>query len=462
MFLGIHALGFFCAGFAILRSRTPQGATAWIMALLTIPALSVPLYVIFGRSRFEGYNTKRKLFDARVHKRFEALKTMEDMLSESEEIKIINSTISSRNQPGFTHKNSIRLLVDGEKTYQVMLEELEKAQNYIVFQFFIFRYDRIGKKFIDMLIRKAHEGVRITFLYDEIGEKLPGRLIKKLRHAGIKVGAFNKAHGRGHWQINFRNHRKIIVIDGKIGFLGGLNIGDDYLGKWKKIGAWRDTHIMLEGPSVIAAQLASAKDWYCSQEEVMDVDWKIYPATADANILILHTGPADDRHTCLLAHMTLINAASHRLWIANPYFVPPESLMDAILLAALRGVDVRILLPYYSDNKSVLLAMRVYERRLIENGVKIYKYTEGFLHQKVMLVDHSFACVGSANFDFRSMFINFEVSGITTDKKFIADVEEMLIRDFQKSKEMQLSVYEEEGLLKTIASRGANLMAPIL
>ncbi len=463
-FVVFHVVGILCAALAILRSRTPQGATAWVMALLSFPILSVPMYVVFGRSRFEGYNTKRRIYDAKVHHEFELLSPIDQaVLSISEEIKMVNATIPFHNQPGFTRKNSIKLLVDGQETYTSMLEELEKAQNYIVFQFYLFRYDHIGEKFAEVLMRKARQGVRVSFLYDEIGAKISKRYIKRMKSSGVKMGAFNRGHGRWKFQINFRNHRKIVVVDGKVGFVGGLNIGDEYLGLWKKVGPWRDTHVRITGPSVIAAQLATAKDWFCAREKILDVDWKIYPdEKADSNLLVLHTGPADTQHTCLLTYVTLINVATEKLWMANPYLVPPESIMDAIILAALRGVEVRILLPSYSDNRVVLMASKVYEQRLLEHGVKIFKYTKGFLHQKVMIIDSRFCCLGSANLDHRSMFVNFEILTISSDKTFIKDVTEMLINDFMLSEQVSLEDFQEQGLFKTIVSRGANLMAPIL
>jgi cardiolipin synthase A/B len=279
----------------------------------------------------------------------------------------------------------------------------------------------------------------------------------------MKVCHFNSMGGKGRFQVNFRNHRKILIVDGECAFVGGINIGDDYLGLWPELGPWRDTHVKLTGPSVMACQLAHAKDWYWCREMELEVDWKIHSAPeSQANVLILASGPADQKQTCLLAHIAMVNAAQKRLWIANPYLVPPESLLDAILLASLRGVDVRMVIPSYSDAWIVMIASAIYIKRLLEHGVKVYRYRPGFLHEKVLLVDDLFAVVGSANLDFRSMFINFEITVVARDEKFISDVEKMLERDFERSRLMDVEEFRHLTLWQKLTARVANLLAPVL
>ncbi len=458
-----YVLGLICAGHAIMNSRTPQGATAWVLFLISFPLISVPLFLIFGRSRFKGYNTKRKILNYKVQEQFDQLKPIEaDYIPKSDEIHMINSTISSGNQPGFTKNNSIELLINGIDTFEGMLADLEKAQNYIVFQVYIFRCDEVGMKFAEVLIRKAKAGVRVTFLNDEIGAKLSKELVRDFTQAGVKLAPFNSSNGRGRLQINFRNHRKIIVVDGKVGYVGGHNIGREYLGKSTYFGPWRDTHVRLQGPSVIAAQLACAKDWYCCHETKLDADWKIHLPESDSNVMVLHTGPADDKQTCLLAHIALINSAKKKVWIANAYIVPPESLLDALILASLRGVDVRVIFPVRSDALSVRLASMVYKERMLEHGIKVYSYMAGFLHQKTMVIDELFGCVGSANLDCRSMFINFEISVVSTESAFIQNMSQMFENDFNHSQELHLAEFKKLSLFKKISMRGANLLAPVL
>lgn len=458
-----YIAGFIFAVMALLRSRTPQGTIAWVLSLITIPFLSVPLYIIFGRSKFEGYSRKRKILDSKVQTEFEKLKTIEsDMIPESEEFKIISNSVSIQNQPGFTRKNNIKLIDNPVDAYAQMLAAIDKAKHYIVFQFYIIKADSTGQAFIELLIKKARQGVRVTFMNDAIGAEIPKFIFDKMVNAGIKTGTFNESRLKGKFQINFRNHRKILVIDGLEAFIGGINIGDEYRGITREFGPWRDTCVRIEGPSVIAAQLASAKDWFFIHEQPLAVDWVIKPAKEDVNIMVLHTGPADEKHSCLLSFIALINSATKRLWIANPYYVPPESLMNAILLACMRGVDVRFLVPSYSDSKSVMLASQLYQKVLLKHGARVYRYTKGFLHQKVMVVDNNIGVVGTVNFDCRSMFINFEVSVIAADKSFADDLAAMLLKDYEDSEELDLSYFENATLLNKIIANGANLMAPIL
>lgn len=456
-----YLLGMICAAQAILRSRTPQGATAWIMSLFGLPFLAVPFFMIFGRSRFEGYNSRRRIVDKKVVDKFREMRPVEDDEDISDEMKLLNATIPNKNQPGFTRGNSIELLINGHETYQCMLDEMEKAENYILLQVYIFRADEIGLKFADTLMRKARQGVRVTLMNDDIGQKIPRKLLQDLHQAGVKTGSFNRTMGRGRMQVNFRNHRKILIVDGKVGFVGGHNIGDDYLGRWKKWGPWRDTHVKIKGPAVLASQLSVAKDWYFATQQDLDADWKMHVAESDARIAVLHTGPADDKQTCLLSHVALINFAKERIWIANPYVVPPESLVDALVLAALRGVDVRVIVPSYSDAKTAWLASRVYQEKFLRHGIRVYRYQGGFLHQKVMVIDECFGSVGSVNLDCRSMFINFEIIAITNEKTLISEMHTMLEKDFAHSEELSLKDFQLN-LLDRIASRGANLLAPVL
>jgi cardiolipin synthase A/B len=458
-----YVTGIICAAMAILRSRTPQGATAWVMSLLSFPFISVPAFLCLGRNKFEGYNTKRRILDSKVQNEFQELNALKDEdFHLTDEMTIICKTIATTNQPGFTKKNKVKLLINSEEAFPEMLEAIDKAKEYIIFQFYLVRPDETGMTFLNALIKKAKEGVKVTFMNDAIGVMIPRPVLKAMEEAGVEIGTFNESTKKGKLQINFRNHRKIVVVDGEVAFLGGLNIGDEYAGLKEKYGAWRDTNVKIEGPSVIAAQLSCAKDWYFIHQKPIRANWDIKRTHGHSSVMVLHTGPADDKHACLLSYISLINSATKRLWIANAYYVPPESLMNAILLASLRGVDVRVLIPGYSDAKFVMLASKVYQKLLLKHGVKVYRYNRGFLHQKVMLVDDSFTVVGSANFDCRSMFINFEVSMITTDRKFNKECAKMLVDDFMVSTEIHLSEFENYTLLQKIATRGANLLAPVL
>jgi cardiolipin synthase len=430
----LHVLGFFCALSALFQSRTPQGATAWFVGLLGFPLLAIPLYVAFGRKRFSDDNYA----DSQKQNEFSVMET-----------------------ESIPDDNRVTLLIDGHRIYSEMISDILKAEHYIILQVYIFRTDQTGKMFARALQKKAAEGVKVFVLYEKVLISMSKKVIKNMIKNGVNVGDF-KPFKRNKWHLNFRNHRKILIIDGCLGYFGGLNIGDDYVGKYPRIGHWRDTNVKIEGSSLRIAQIAFENDWHSSQGFPTGIDWRAHQGNGSARVLISASGPVDEKPICLLQHLSLINLAQKRLWIANPYIVPPQSLMDALMMAALRGVDVRILVPSKTDNIFVGAIDEIYYERLLEFGVRIFRYHAGFLHQKVMLIDDQVGVVGSANLDFRSMYINFEVTTLTFDRSFVESLEQMLRKDFICSEELVLDVIRKTSLLRKIYQRSMNLIAPIL
>ncbi|MEJ2089638.1 MAG: phospholipase D-like domain-containing protein, partial [Gammaproteobacteria bacterium] len=261
--------------------------------------------------------------------------------------------------------------------------------------------------------------------------------------------------------INFRNHRKIVVVDGHITFVGGLNVGDEYVGRDDHLTPWRDTHVSVRGPVATAAQVPFVEDWYWSTGELPLIDWNPVATDGGHTALSLPSGPADDVETGSLLFVHAINSARRRLWIVSPYFVPNGSIMDALKLAALRGVDVRILLPGLTDNRLVQLAGRAYYAELMALGVQIFRYARGFLHQKVMLIDDDLATVGTANLDNRSMLLNFEQTMVFAGT-FASQVEAMLIEDFAHARQIDAAQVTGEPWWSRAMSRGARLLSPVL
>jgi cardiolipin synthase len=445
-----HLLGLYLALNALFQSRTPQGALAWFIGLVGFPYLGIPLFVVFGRRRYhEENNMKLPEFP-----KYDVVKHRNEPLGEFE--KFLQHTGFY-----FTGRNTIDLLIDADEIYPAMFKDLENAKEYILLQVFIFRTDETGRKFADILMRKAREGVKVYVLYEKVLIKMDKNLLEEMREAGVHLGLF-KPFTRNKWHLQFRNHRKILVIDGKSGFFGGINIGDDYVGKYPNIGHWRDTNVRIEGPALIPAQTAFCLDWQGSQGSAPAIEWKHGPSEGDANVLIFSSGPIEEKPFCLLHHMALIELARKRLWIANPYIVPPQSLMDALAMAALHGVDVRILVPSYSDNFLIMGVADIYYERLMDYGVKIYKYKNGFLHEKVMVVDDVLGVVGSANLDFRSMYINFEITTVCSDPKFIDSLTKMLERDLRDSELLTKESFRKKTLPKKVLERATNLLAPVL
>ena len=306
--------------------------------------------------------------------------------------------------------------------------------------------------------------IRDSLLYDEIGcAALPKKYLNSLKKAGVFVSPFNSARViKTKLQINFRNHRKIIVADGVRGWAGGSNIGDEYRGLNKNFGAWRDTNLKITGPAVLGLQISFFEDWHWAKDEVLQLNWEPKPAEpGEKQVLILHSGPADKQDTAWLMFQHIINSAKKRFWIASPYFVPDDGIKAALQLAVLRGVDVRVLLPDRPDHILVYLSAFAIVGDMINSGVKIYRYQPGFMHQKVFIADDSYSGIGTANLDNRSFRLNFEVTTIIKDRGFNTDTAKMLEADFENSVKMKIEDIEKKPFLFKAAARAAYLLAPV-
>jgi len=363
-----------------------------------------------------------------------------------------------------TRHNDVELLIDGEKTFDAIFDSIGKAEDYILVQFYIIRPDELGNKLKDALLAKAAEGVRVYLRYDGLGSLgLTKSYLQELADGGVETAMFSTTKGPGNrFRINFRNHRKIVVVDGKEALVGGHNVGDEYLGKDPELSPWRDTHVVVRGPVALEAQVTFVEDWRWATESVPELNWIPEKApSGDTVALCLPTGPADELETATLFFLNAINMAEDRVWIVSPYFVPDEQLMSALQLAALRGVDVRILIPENPDQMLVYLSSFSYLEEAEKAGVKIYRYEPGFLHQKVMLIDNHTATIGTANFDNRSMRLNFEITMMFVDEEFAEEVEAMLDADFAASRLVSPREFSDESLPFRFVVRAARLLAPV-
>ena len=460
-----QTLGLISSVHALMSTRTSQGTIAWVIVLNTFPYLAVPAYWILGRSRFQGYVKARQ---ASEHNTADLTKLFEETLADyrlpaDDVAPAVRAAEQLADMP-FLKGNHVSLLVDGEETFGSILAGIDAAQKYILFEFFIVHDDDIGRRVKTRLIEKAAQGVEVFFLYDEIGSHdLPDAYLEDLRTAGIKVFDFNTRKGKGNrFQINFRNHRKVVVVDGHVAWVGGHNVGDEYLGKDPKFGHWRDTHIRIEGPAALEAQLSFLEDWHWATETLPKLNWSPEaPSNGDQQVLIVPSGPADELETATLMFLHAINSATKRIWIASPYFVPDDAIVNALQLAGLRGVDVRILIPDKPDHLLVYLAAFSYFEEAGCTGVRFFRYTNGFLHEKVMLIDDQVATVGTANFDNRSFRLNFEITAIVVDPVFAAAVEKMFADDFENTREMAPDELNKKFIGFKLAVRLARLTAPV-
>lgn len=467
----IEILGIITAMHAILFTRSARGAIAWAITLVVMPWVALPLYWVFGRNKFYGYVETLRAGNIQSHHQMDrTIKKMERYPppppgEDQACMEAADEVYTHLAGMPFTGRNKADLLINGPATFDAIFKGIESARHYLLIEFFIIRNDRIGRRFQELLIKKAKAGVKIYFIYDEIGSrKLSGRYINRLLNAGVEIHPFSTTRGwLNRFQINFRNHRKIVVIDGKTGFVGGHNIGDEYLGRKRKYGAWRDTHVMVEGPSVLGLQIAFSADWFWAVRKKLDIAWNVHPAPAgDMNILPLATDPSQRLDTCLLFFLHAILSARKRIWITSPYFVPDDGIINALQVAALKGVDVRIILPGRPDKKILYLASFAYFSRLLSvPGISIYRYLPGFMHQKVMIIDDDTSAVGSANFDNRSFYLNFEMNMIIKNREFTDRVKKMLENDMDQSRQV---VYPDDKttLLFRLLVRLSSLFSPVL
>ena len=462
----VEIFGIAAAIHAVMHARTSQGSIAWAISLITFPWLAIPLYWVFGRSKFHGYV---KLISSSKSEIKHIIENIQIAARESGLIAHAQSgddrALAELAQVPFSHGNKLELLIDGDATFGRIFKEIESARKYILVQFYIIHADELGNALKSKLKKKAAEGVKVYFLYDEIGcHKLPGSYLDDMQLAGVQTSAFHTTKGKANrFQLNFRNHRKIVVIDGQTAFVGGHNVGDEYMGRDPKFGAWRDTHLMAKGPSVLGAQYSFLEDWFWADGSIPELCWD-FKASPEGNkrVLVISSGPADKLDTCGLMFVHAIHAAEHRIWIASPYFVPDLQVIGALQLAALRGVDVRILLPEKADHRLVYLASFSFYQKTLPLGIKVYRYQAGFMHQKAFLIDDIASAVGTANLDNRSFRLNFEITMLVHDKTFAGEVKTMLDSDFERSRLVSQDDYEKRSFFFRLAVRSSRLLAPIL
>lgn len=362
--------------------------------------------------------------------------------------------------------NALIVYHETEQAYKALLEAIAAAQRYIHLEYFIFRSDATGNRFLELLTQKAKEGVEVRFLYDAMGSlHLKARSLRPLSEAGGQVAAFlplNPLHSL--IRVNLRNHRKITIVDGRIGFTGGLNIGDDYLGKNPALGYWRDSFVRLEGPAVADLQRVFSEDWeFVRNERLPEGKFaQPQPEAGEARVQIADSGPDQETNTIREIYFLAMISARRRLWISSPYLVPDNGLFDALRAARYRGVDVRILTLLRPDHYISYYAGLYYAAELLAYGVKIYLYRKGMMHAKLMMVDGRWGMVGSANLDNRSLHLNFEIGCILHDAEQVAQMEAVYERDLANAVPLDQKILEARSWASRTLENACRLFTPAL
>jgi len=442
-------------------ARTPQGAVGWVVFLLTTPYVAIFLYALFGPHRYRRRSRTRRashlLFQSRRPERAARSGPTADGIDRRPFERIAGLS--------FVAGNRVELQIDGTETFAALFEAIDRAEHDLMVQFYTFSDDRIGTEMIDRLIAAAERGVAVRLSVDGVGSARLGRAATaRMQAAGIEglTRRWRVPLAR-HLQINFRNHRKVMIVDGREAYLGGLNVADVYLGRSRRFGPWRDTFARITGPAVKQLQLVFAEDWHwlTGTSLLEELDWDAPAPAGPTEALIVPTGPTDGEDGGAAMFFAAIAQAESRVWISTPYFVPDLALISALKLAAMKGREVRILVPDTIDHVLPWLAAFAYFDELVDAGVEIWRYHAGFLHQKAILIDDRLSGIGSTNFDNRSFRLNFETMALFIDPELGARMERMLAADFARATRLATPL-SGQPLPVRIGAPLARLFAPVL
>jgi cardiolipin synthase A/B len=457
----------------LLDNKNPTKSIAYILLLALVPVAGLVVYFFFGRDY-----RKQRLFNLKgavdspiiesfwtdhhveFERRFEQTEAaVGDLIAPAR-------LIFNQHQGFLTENNQIKLLVNGEQKFPEVLRSIEEAKHHIHLEYYIFTYDDVGKKIVDALIRKSKEGVIVRMIIDDFGSPKKRKMVKRLRKAKIEIFRFMPVVFPFLAQANFRNHRKIIVIDGRVGFEGGINIDERYLNSGKHELYWRDTHIKVEGPLVNLLQLQFLLSWHFTSKTNFPFEQPYFGNKFEhkegATATLVASGPDSPRPYCMEAILAAINQAKKRIWIITPYFIPTDQILTALQIAASNGVDVRMILPGKSDSHIVKHASLSYVKPLVRSGIRIFLYEKGFAHAKTMTFDNQLTIVGTANMDTRSFYINFEIAAIIYDRKLCEEVDRSFEVDLQNSNEIHYQEWSKRSFYNRLLDSTCRLMTPLL
>lgn len=448
----------------ITENRNPLKTIPWVLVLVMAPGLGLLFYFFFGQD-----NRKQRIISRRTYKRImkrpQGGKMPQDVCSVPEAYQPLSTLLTNSNHSSLLYGSEITIYTNGKEKFKDLLHELSLAKHHIHLQYYIFCDDEIGNKVRDLLIIKAKEGVDVRVMYDDVGcWNVKSRFFKEMEEGGIEVYAFLKvAFPVFTSKVNYRNHRKIVVIDGKVGFMGGMNIADRYE-KGTSWGAWRDSHFKIIGKGVHGLQSAFLIDWYVVSKKLLNHK-TYYPEAgiySDNILQIATSGPVGQWRTLLQAAIFVIANAKKYLFIQTPYFLPTEGLNQALQTAALGGVDVRLMLPKRSDTRTANMATHSFIDEMVKAGVKVYLYEPGFLHAKLVVSDDAITCIGSANMDFRSFEHNFEINAFVYQEAFALQMKKVFLHDMHHCERLIPSRWLKRPLKQRIAESFMRLFSPLL
>jgi cardiolipin synthase len=470
-----YLLSIFMALLVISENRSPSKTLAYLLMFFALPYIGVMVYFVFGENYRKNKIYKKKwLTDQQNAERFGnyMVRLSEEVLSShmgtiKGNAQLVRLLVNDSKLP-ISVNNKVKVLQNGEEKFPAVFAALANAKHHIHIEYYIFEEGRIGNMLRDILISKSREGVQVRVMYDDFGSDLGKAYLKSLKDAGVAAWPFYKVyfHLLAN-RNNYRDHRKIIIVDGVIAFTGGINISDKYDNRNPKPGHvfWRDTHLQIEGDSVKLFQYLFFLNWnFCCDEEI-DLSGGYFPeynGNGKQLVQVAYSGPDSDRASIMLSYFAAINNSREYVYISTPYFIPNESILNALKKAALGKVDVRLLVPGISDLKMVNAAAMSYYEELLEAGVKIYLYKKGFNHSKIVIADHSLSMVGTANMDIRSFDLNFEVNAVVFDHEIHEELKKAYMKDIGDSVEINLEVWKKRPRSRKMVESSARLLSALL
>ncbi|WP_257349497.1 cardiolipin synthase [Pseudalkalibacillus decolorationis] len=452
----------------MLENRSPYKTLLWIYAILFLPVIGYIFFIYSGQLEVKGH-----LFEQKRSHDSEQIERMHHTNSPSEKWNLLNESqqefsqmITSFSGQTISFFSSTEILKNGDEKFRRLIDELKTAEDFIHMEYYIFRADTIGNELISVLSEKAENGVEVRFIFDGIGSlKLSDKAIMQMKKSGVEVYSFLPIQkGFFNQKLNFRNHRKIVVIDGRIGFTGGLNVGDEYLGRNPYFGFWRDTHMIVKGEALRDLHRIFLLDWnYVSEQSLFNERYlSVQPAEEDGGVQVVPSGPDTSQGVMSYLYYSMITTAKKSIWIVTPYFIPSKEIRTALLIAAVKGIDVRLIVPETNDGFLTQYATRSYFSELLRYGVKVYLYQKGFHHQKTIIIDGSFATLGTANVDLRSFHLNFEVNLFMFQTATIESLANHYLEDIEDSIEINKETHFKRNLLLRTKESFARLFSPVL
>ena len=459
----------------LLKNKNPVKTLSFLFALAVLPFLGLLVYYFFGQDyrKSKIFEKKYILDNNRIKKWRESFKLDEEEKEDFEEefgegISKIYRLLKNNERAVLTFDNGIEILINGEAKFKKLGTDLENAKDHIHLEYFVLFDDEVGSQIIDILCAKANEGVRVRLIYDDVGSSISRKSKRKLTDSGVQHFPFMPVlFSNSTSKLNYRDHRKIVVIDGTIGYVGGINLDKKYDNSIKNERYWRDTHLRIEGGAVGSLQSAFLLSWNFVSKQEMEIEEPLFPKIKPTTqepvaVQIAASGPDTDWANIMEAFFCAITSARENIYITSPYFMPNSQILTALTTAARSGVDVKIIIPKKSDSWPAQYATDSYIEELEQSGVQMYRYNKGFVHAKTLVIDDVFSSIGTANMDYRSFALNFEINALLYNRKVNEQMRQVFEEDLRECDEIEYDRWLERGIRRKLKESFARLWAPLL